>query len=110
MTNHWKIIESHVFLQKIMFFLENEATGLASHTEVRIGDAPKHPFPIETHRNIKSSDFGGRRQRRQRVNMMGSCLSDALWTKPSTRPGTPVPVTSCFFLNQRGPGMHQSWY
>ena len=45
-------------------------------TEVRIGDAPKPPFPMETNQKTKKSIhpvFGGRRQRRQPVNKFPMC-------------------------------------
>ena len=56
--------EGHVLLTK------KPPAGL-HHTEDRAGDAQTPPIPIELHQNIQSSDFGGRRQRRQPVNLGG---------------------------------------
>ena len=49
---------------------------------------PNLPFPIEIHQNIQSSDFGGRRQRRQPINLLrlrqqhGRSPWESAWASP----------------------------
>ena len=72
-----KSYKHHSCLQKSYFFEETKPAELR-HTEVRIGDAPKSQFPLETHHKIQSSGFGGRRQRRQPVNIDQNRYADRL--------------------------------
>ena len=69
---------------KVMFFYTKKPPAGLHHTEVRIGDAPKPPFPMHINskkQKLRISDFGGRRQRRQPVN--------------APRQGSALPLTAC---------------
>ena len=72
MKNRWEIIGNHYFVLKCHVRLGKKPPAGMHHTEVRIGMHQTPSFPISTHKKItkiQSSGFGGRRQRRQPVNM-----------------------------------------
>ena len=77
--NH-STIKKNMFFMKRDIFLRKKAPGRAAPHRRPSWGWPPPPFPIKTNQRIKSSGFGGRRQRRQPANYVD--------TRGNNRPDT----------------------